>query len=40
LSVHPTAADVAAVEKRITDLQNRAHAIVHDQPLATFSPTT
>ncbi len=40
LTVHPTATDVAAVEKRIADLQNRAHAIVHDQPLATFSPTT
>ncbi len=40
LTVYPTAADVAAVEKRITDLQNRVHAIVHDQPLATFSPTT
>jgi galactose mutarotase-like enzyme len=38
LSVHATAAEVAAVSKRITELQHRAHPIVHDTPLAAFSP--
>jgi hypothetical protein len=38
LSVHASAAEVAAVSKRIAELQNRAHAIVHERPLAAFSP--
>ncbi|HXY36643.1 MAG TPA: aldose 1-epimerase family protein [Planctomycetaceae bacterium] len=39
LSVHASATEVAAVTKRIAELQNRAHAIVHDSPLEAFSPT-
>jgi Domain of unknown function (DUF4432) len=38
LSVHATATEVAAVTKRITELQHRAHPIVHETPLAAFSP--
>jgi hypothetical protein len=38
LSVHATAAEVAAVTKRITELQHRTHPIVHDKPLGAFAP--
>jgi hypothetical protein len=38
LSVHASAAGVAAVTKRIGELQNRAHPIVHERPQAAFSP--
>jgi hypothetical protein len=37
-SVHASSAEVAAVEKRISDLQNRVHPIVHERPLAAFAP--
>jgi hypothetical protein len=40
LSVHASSAEVAAVEKRISDLQNRVHPIVHERPLAAFSPAS
>ena len=33
LIVHASSAEVAAVEKRISDLQNRVHPIVHERPL-------
>lgn len=38
LAVHSTKEDVAAVQKRIVDLQNRAHPVVHERPIAKFSP--
>ncbi len=38
LSVHATTAEVASVEKRIGELQNRAHPVVHERPLARYSP--
>jgi hypothetical protein len=40
LVVHASSADVAAVEHRIAELQNRAHPIVHERPLAAFSPAS
>jgi hypothetical protein len=40
LIVHASSAEVAAVEKRISELQNRAHPIVHERPLAAFSPAS
>ncbi|HEV3138603.1 MAG TPA: aldose 1-epimerase family protein [Pirellulales bacterium] len=39
LAVHTSAAEVTAVEHRIVDLQHRAHPIVHERPVAAFSPT-
>jgi hypothetical protein len=38
LTVHESAAEVAAVEQRIVSLQNRAHPIEHARPIARFSP--
>ncbi len=38
LSVHASTAEVAAVAQRIGDLQNRAHPILHERPIAAFSP--
>jgi len=38
LAVHSTAEEVAAVEKKIRDLQDRTHPVLHDQPIAKFSP--
>jgi hypothetical protein len=40
LVVHTSSAEVAAVEQRITELQNRAHPTIHERPLAAFSPAT
>jgi hypothetical protein len=40
LVVHASSAEVAAVEKRISELQNRAHAIVHERPLAALAPAS
>jgi hypothetical protein len=40
LSAHASSAEVAAVENRIAELQNRAHPIVHERPLAAFSPVS
>jgi hypothetical protein len=40
LCVHASPAEVAAVTKRIGELQNRAHPIVHERPLAAFSPAS
>lgn len=40
LAVHASAAEVAGVEKRIAELQNRAHPIVHERPFAAFSPAS
>ncbi len=40
LAVQTTAAEVSAVERRISELQNRAHPIVHNRPLASFSPAS
>ncbi len=38
LAVHTSSAEVATVAKRIGDLQNRAHPIVHERSLGSFSP--
>ena len=38
LAVHTSTAEVAAVEKKIDELQNRAHPIVHEQPISKYSP--
>jgi len=38
LAIHTSTADVGALEKRIGELQNRAHPIVHERPIAKFSP--
>jgi hypothetical protein len=38
LAVHASAAEVSGVEKRIAELQHRADPIVHERPLAAFSP--
>ncbi|HEV8071075.1 MAG TPA: aldose 1-epimerase family protein [Planctomycetaceae bacterium] len=40
LMVHASSAEIAAVEKRISELQNRAHPIVHERPLPAFSPAS
>ncbi|HET6327982.1 MAG TPA: aldose 1-epimerase family protein [Planctomycetaceae bacterium] len=40
LAVQTSSAEVGAVAKRIGDLQNRAHPIVHERPLAAFSPAS
>jgi hypothetical protein len=40
LTVHASPAEVAAVEKRIAELQNRAHPIVHERPVAAFAPVS
>ena len=40
VTVLASAGEVSAAEKRITDLQNRAHAVVHKEPIAKFSPST
>jgi hypothetical protein len=39
LAVHSTSVEVAAIEKRIGELQHRAHPILHDRPQAAFSPS-
>jgi len=40
LAVHASSAEVADVEKRIAELQHHAHPIVHERPLAAFSPAS
>jgi hypothetical protein len=40
LAVHTSSAEVSAVRQRITELQHRTHPIVHERPLAAFSPVT
>lgn len=37
LAVHTSTAEVGAIEKKISDLQNRAHSIFHEQPIAKYS---
>jgi len=39
LAVHTSTAEVGALEKRIGELQHRAHPIVHERPIAKYSPT-
>jgi hypothetical protein len=39
LAVHTSTAEVGAMENRIGELQNRAHPLVHERPIAKFSPT-
>jgi|HubBroStandDraft_6_1064221.scaffolds.fasta_scaffold256876_1 Domain of unknown function (DUF4432) len=39
LSVHASRVEVEAVEKRIGELQNRTHPIVHERPIGKYSPT-
>jgi galactose mutarotase-like enzyme len=38
LTVHASSVEVATIEKRIAELQHRTHPIVHERPLAAFSP--
>lgn len=38
LAVHTSTAEVRTVTEHIAKLQNRAHAIVHRQPIAKYSP--
>jgi galactose mutarotase-like enzyme len=38
LAVQMSPTEVDAVEKRVNDLQNRTHPIVHERPIGKFSP--
>jgi uncharacterized protein DUF4432 len=38
LTVHASADEVKAVEKKIRELQDRTHPVLHDQPIGKFSP--